>query len=1339
MNSKKHQTLKHFLLKQMLVILLSFNCFSGSLLAQLQVPGFSKPLKWQEEGIRIYLEDHLKVPEMSWPLTLLEYPVDFTSGSVIAKELVLIERISDRSFPFQLTSIEQENGKIKKAVLCFFSDLPSGSRKEFHLVRKKGQSIPKPQALTGVVKVSSRKEETLITNGSVSVKIPAPGEYTKQVPPFLQIGNAKQWLGHSELPEGLQMEKMQLTALSVGDLLAEYLFDYRFRGGKNFQLRIRLAAGQDFLELEESITGFTEKDSLAWKIVWDNFEPEYRYCPNRPGEPAHSDKEGYDSYEWEPITGTGGDPLAVRHPDLPYDQNNLADGRQPMKIAPYHNWRSWWRLPVISFWNKNTGQTAGIFIKDFEKWVDPNYPLWGSKEYLSVLFYYKDGFTWSFPLLTGKRSLGLAIYPHKKDIDLVDRINQPQIYVNDLFRWQGYISLNKVKDWILDYGSGKPDHQAFFKSPAQEVSFNEKELLSQLNRMSSQMAVSDARSSGWPSPVSARTFYGNTTPSFENSEGSYTEDEYREARANYLFHAYLFMDETLMPMKNMLSGHPNFLADVKGVPGLAAFLFPDHPHAGIMADHFEKSVALNLRYHTRPNEPAWEARGGRWTENLACYTWAFLKPTLWTSYVLHHAYDGKNRMLQPNIRIYTDWLLNGLTSPLDTEQGLRVIPPQGAHSRNSLPPNLLYILGQEIYHYDPLLAEHIFHVTSPDAQAFESHGRPNSFDGPAKTWFKDYGKGTNPRLKSAKYTGYGINLRKNFGEPDEIYVHLQQIDEGPNYRWGRAAKGGNGVIYYYAEGKRYSHNGIEDVGDAPFGDMERCTNFGVKNEKGCYRCIGDYRSVGMNDLTEPLYDFGFAQFATILANNEASPEYRSRSVLMSGNDYILIFDDVMDNSVEGRLSWFVGKEDDFPFIHQLKPGIRGADANIQPSKTPYHDDRGVISTKGRYYDGKGDFLTLVTHRDWINPVFEGGICRVDRPDGSREWVFRDDQSLVFGQGEMVFEGSAGMIRQSADKKLVEAALFQGTKVGIPGIVAEFAATPKHGGMSVKNTPHGFSGIIQVREKTTVKFTLTAPMKELVFYLDGTEMALTPESENAYLLVVPAGKHNWQWTSAGVIPVAPAVKSSISGATWCELEWPPVPGALSYSIQKSTDGGINWINMADNIQGTKYRVSGLTDGKKVHIRVSAKGRGGIGEPSGDYPVYPTSALPHQPEGLRLMKSGGEVSLNWGQVLGADQYTLYQREKGATEYCLIYSGTDCNYNTKLADEDRIYEFSVTASNGNGESARSIPADTDESRLINWYPVPGEIFRRDTESHENGYHEYNHWKEQEMPVLKYPFQEK
>ena len=1324
-----------FLLKQMLIVLIAALCVSNRLAAAEQKEGIAQPLKWSKDGIHILLKDYLNLPAMSWPQTLLEYPVDFTSGPIIAKDVVLIDQVLNQSVPFQFTDIKWANGKIETAVLCFLSDLPSGVKKEFRLLPKKNLTELKEQVLPNEVSVVLKEQETLIGNGLMKVRIPAPGQYMKLIPPILQIGYEAQWLGSSVMPANIPFQKMKVSELSVGTLVAEYLLDYQFKGGKSFQLKIRLVAGMEYLETEENMTGFTEADSLSWKIVWNNFQPEYRYCPNRPGVRIDKVKKGYSNLVWEPIAGSDGNPLALKHPEMPYDQQNLPNGLLPFKIAPYHNWNTWWSLPSAAFWNEKTGQTVSLFIKDFEKWVDPAYPIWGSKDNLSVHFYYKEGFYWSLPLVTGKRSLALALYPHQKDVDLVNLTNFPQAHVDYLRRWYGWISLNKTKDWVLDYGSGKPVHPSFFKSQTQEAKFNPKDLLPNMKRMVSQMAEAGERSNG-PSPTGIRTFYDYITPLFENAEATLTEYEYRQARACYLFMTYIFMDEALMPMRNMLSGHPNFLGDVKGVPGLAAFLFPDHPQAKEMADHFEKAIALNLRYHTRPAEPAWEAKGGRWTENLGVYTWAFLRPTLKTSFLLHHFYDGKNRMLQPNISLYSEWLLNGLTSPLDIEKGKRVHPPQGAHSRGLPPSNLMYTLGQELYYYDPLLAEHIFWVTTPDDLGFES-GRNNPWDGPTKAVFKNPG-GTNPHLKSEKYTGYGFTLRNNFGEKDEMYVHLQQIDDGPNYRWGRAGKGGSGIIYYYASGQRYSHNGIEDVGDAPMGDTERCTNFGVKKEKS-YRCIGDYRSVGRNDLTDPLYDFGFAQFASIQANGEAAPEYKSRSVVMSGNDYILIFDDVKDHSIEGRLSWFVGKEDQYPFILQLKPGAQKVDSNMQPSKSNYYDDKGTLTTKGRFYDGKGDFLTFVSHKEQLKPVMEAEACRVEKPDGSTEWVLRDDHTVIFNHGHLIFEGTAGIVRQSKDQKFFEAALFQGKKIGIPGLAAEFPGLPQYGGVSLKNTSTGFSGIVQVRKETSLQFSLDKPSTGLVFYLDGKEIILNQTKGNIFAFRVPAGRHAWQWTSAGVVPSAPEIVRSVSGATWCELEWLPVPGATTYSVQKSTNGGADWGDIANGIQNTRYKLTGLTGGKKVHVRLSAIGKGGTGQPSGDYPVYPESVKPHAPEGLIAVKTGNDVSLTWGQVLGADQYTLYQRTKGSTESKKIYSGTHHSTIIKLLPGAKVTEFSVTSNNGNGESAKSIVADTDEQSILNWYPIPGEVFRRDTESAENGYDEYNHWIEQKMPVLKYPFQEK
>ena len=1307
-----------------------------NLQAKTEYPDIKRePLRWSKEGISILLKDELNIPNMSWPQTLLEYPVDFSSETVSVKDLTLMEMGSNLSVPFQFADIKTVQGKIRSAVLCFFSDLPSGAKKVFRLSRKTNLSGIEVQQLPNSVSVVSDGAANTIGNGLVKFQMALPGNYQKLTPPILQIGNKTQWLGHSVVPSKLPFQKMIVSELSAGPLFAQYLLDYQFSGGKSFQLKLRLVAGMDYLETEENMTGFTVTDSLAWKIVWSNFQPETRYCPNRPSAPTFKDKKGYESFTWEKISGSEGNPLSERHPDLPYDQKNLPDGLLPFKLAPYHNWMTWWRLPTAAFWNEKSGQTVALFIKDFEKWEDPDYPLWTSKDNLSVHYYYKNGFYWSFPLVTGKRSTALAIYPHSKDIEVANRTNLAQVYVDYLRRWYGWISLNKTKDWVLDYGSGKPVHPPLFKSQSLERTYNPKELLINLRRKVSDMADAGERSKG-PNPSFSGDIYMSVPSFFENVEGRLTEAEYRQARAYYLFMTYIFMDEALMPVRNMLSGHPNFLSNIKAVLGMAVFLFPDHPQAKEMADQFEKVTALNLRYHTRPEEPAWEAKGGRWTENMALYTWAFLNGTLRTSFVLHHFYDGKNRLLQPNISLYADWLLNGLSSPLEKENNRRQILPQGAHSRTGMPTTLFYTLGNELFDYDPLLAEHIFWSTSPKDMGFEAPSqRPNPWDAPVKALFI-HQEGTNPHLKSEKYTGYGFNLRKNFGLPDEMFVHLQQIDDGPNYRWGRAGKGGNGIIYYYAGGKRYSHNGIEDVGDAPMGDTERCTNFGVKKEKS-YRCIGDYRSVGRNDLTDPLYDFGFAQFASVQANNEASPEYKSRSVLMSGNDYILIFDDVKDNSVEGRLSWFVGKDDDYPFIHQLKPGALGVDSNMQPSKSYYHDDKGSLTTKGKFYDGKGDFITLVTHREQIKPVQDGDTYRIVKPDGSTEWVLRDDHKLIFNRENLIFEGTAGIIHQSADKKFCEAALFQGTKIGIPGLVVQFQKLPQYGGMSIQNTPDGFSGMIQVREENNVQFSLHQASKGLVFYLDGKELTFKPEGENQYSVRVPSGKHKWQWNSNGVTPEPPQITRSVSGATWCEVVWSSVAGAATYSIQKSINGGADWSNVAEGIQTTSYKVGGLTAGLKVHLRVLAMGKGGVSEPSNDYPVYPESTKPHTPEGLIAMKSGNEVSLTWGQVLGADRYIVYQKTKGNADLTKVWSGTERKALIKLTGDKKIYEFCVTSNNGNGESLKSIIADTDEHSILNWYPIPGELFRRDTESAENGYNEYNHWIEQEMPILKYPFQ--
>ncbi len=779
------------------------------------------PASAGETSVDIILKDDLRHTDFSWPVSRLSYPVDLRRG-VREESLRLIDRTTGAGIPFQLTDVQREEGLVRRALLNLLADLPSGARKEFRLTTGNDDSAPNPRESANTVRVVRSAQSITLDNGLVRVQIPqGGGKGGANASPITRLGNGQRWLGRGELAVSTGPERLTVQEMAAGPVFAEYRLTYDFSERKRYQATVRLTSGMEFVELDEAMEGFGKEENAAWRIVWDGLGVTHRYCPNRAP---------------EPVAGTGGDPTSERHPELPGDQQPTADGCLPLKIAPYHNWMSWWRLPTAAFWDEKGNTRVGVFITDTARWNDGEYALWGSSDTLSVHFHYSsEQLSWRLPLVRGTRSLGLAVYPHDRDSARVQTGKQTPLYIDDLRRWHGWIPLQKVKDWVLDFPANPEAHPRFFEQSPGNAKEIERRV--QHSGMIASIAKGTERGSG-PSPVGSREFFSSWTPDWDRLGASLSAEQARRLQAGYAFLAYLHRDEALMPMRTMLAGHPNFLADVKGVVGLFAFLFPQHPEARPMADHFEKFVELNLRYHTRPDVLAWDAQGGRWTENLACYTWAALKPTLQTSYLLHHYFDGHNRLLQPGILEFARWLLNSVSAPQQSHNGQATLPPQGAHAREAHLPYHLRVLGQELMRFDPLLAEHLLWLTPAENEGFESKGNNDPYRKMLAGWQDN--RGTNPRLTSSKWTGYGFVLRAAVGTPGEMSVHLQQIDDGPNYRWGRAGKGGGGVLYYYAAGKSFSHNGPEDVGDAPRG-VERCTSFGVKKSGG-YRCIGPYRS-----------------------------------------------------------------------------------------------------------------------------------------------------------------------------------------------------------------------------------------------------------------------------------------------------------------------------------------------------------------------------------------------------------------------------------------------------------------------------------------------------------------
>jgi len=98
---------------------------------------------------------------------------------------------------------------------------------------------------------------------------------------------------------------------------------------------------------------------------------------------------------------------------------------------------------------------------------------------------------------------------------------------------------------------------------------------------------------------------------------------------------------------------------------------------------------------------------------------------------------------------------------------------------------------------------------------------------------------------------------------------------------------------------------------APIRTPDFCTSFGVfKN--------GEFRSIGMNVLSQPLYDLGAGQFAELRSRDGDTayswPEYVSRSVLLAGHEYFIVYDRLMNESLVHRLSWFVRRGSELPTI-----------------------------------------------------------------------------------------------------------------------------------------------------------------------------------------------------------------------------------------------------------------------------------------------------------------------------------------------------------------------------------------------------------------------------------------
>jgi hypothetical protein len=1318
------------------------------------VQALSRAAVWdRSEELRFVLEDSLEHPFYWWPRTLLSYPIQFQSPANL-QHLCLTCAGTGKSNPIQFTEVERDSTGVRSATLHFFCDLPSGARREF-ILKSSASAVQTPMQVREI-----REENTIVLDaGPVKVRIPASQDIHGDAPgPITQISRGEKWIGSSILRiAGERITRITSSRTANGPLFISYELDFETEKGSHYVATVQCTGGMEFVRLRENMDGMQPGAHGEVVTSWTGFDPTHRQAPNHPF-PLPDQVQSYDSYAWERIDQSGFDYDVRFGSSRPIYPTVLPKGELPFRLgiyqpAPGNSLIGTW----ANFWNQKCDDALGIFIDDIAGWQDHEYAYEVEAPTLEVRYFYEDNrFFWRWPLARGRRSTCISFYDHQSDKDAMHRLERDALgVVQDGLKYQvpysftshalflqnryGTLDLNRVKDWVLEYPEGARQPPVIFEGGMiKDAAELERRVLT--SPFTCTLSVTGTRQMDGHgpipgrdivnfSPVPTRRIQGWWVDGFNRLNASMSGRQRARLTATFLLMAYVQGSDDLIPLIPMLGGHPNFLADVKAAPPAMSFLFPEHPMASTWADMWQKCVELNTRYNTRPSVKAWDAHGGRWTEDLGTYIWAFLRPSMRSEFLLR-MYDGVERFVTPQLAKIADWLVNALSAPfngeseagyktlLEVDHGrewgvvgpgegpVRVYPPIGAHSERRTPPRSLWYLGARLQRYAPLVAEHAMWAARRSSQDTETEpGDPPPWED--IMYRVPDNRGTNPHLQSRKYTGYGIVLRAAVGTSDEVSVQLQQIDEGPNYRWGWAAEGGCGVIYYFAAGKAYGFNGSEDVGDRRDQDTDFCTNFGVFKD-------GEFRAIGQNVLSRPMYDLEAGQFAEIVPRQSptpySTPEYVSRSILLAGKDYFVLYDEVLNESIVHRLSWFVRRGNELPAIHLVRGASPG---NRETQRT----DLETASSTGVWFDGVGDSMAVVSHRKDLTVTTSSYGCHV-HAENFDDLVFRNSEAIHYSDARMLFDGTAGLIRQGAGG--YEFAMFHGARIGVSGLI--FSTDDSDLGIGGAILSDGtLRGEYYAPAPSAVTVSLPPKLSHARFFVDGNAIA-GHLGLSGFEFKLNAGRHHWEVTDSLPVPISPHIERTENRAGGARIFIVPVASADHYRLEISRNNGTTWSSITMQNE-PEVELSGLTNGEKVHVRAIALNAEHESLPGPEYPLYVSADPPPPPDGLHVELFDGSATMTWGEVLGVKEYRLYIRTKHDGEFQLLYHGRDRTYKDirpgirasvdipgKKHDHTAVLvEYCVTSANANGEGAKSRIADTNPTSWRNWDPRPGESFRR------------------------------
>lgn len=1322
------------------------------------------------KGESVVFEKHdvIDIATYNWPKTLVSYYVAFEEG--IEENLLSLMDLKQNHFvPFQLSERKIKDGLLYSAKVNFFASLPQGGYFKYELSANGPHKVEVGSPMSVVLQENS----LLIGNDNLSVCIPSSQNIDSETAPapIISICKNGRKIGNNIFNSGnKRIDRIETTVIENGNLFVTYQIKYYLSGNSIYTAQVKAIHGYPFIILEEEMNNIYKEDSTCIEMCWEKFEPRKRFGTqwdrvfDKASQWLDIDSPVYTSYSQEDPHWTGMGWVEDVSKEMIY------------RISPFGGNSVREQTPIMSFWEEGkNADELGIFVYDHQLWDDFQYGIWQPTPDLSIYFRYsKNKLYFKYPLLNGKRSTALAFFSVEKGNKEVESLNRrideialmgglhksdflSYRYTQILHQQYASLSLDRIKDWELEYPDNKKQPKNLFYNV---TGLTSEEFYKSV--VSSALAYYPIGLNFYPGihSIEHRIIYSKLVEGYLMHARNLSEKQRKTVNALFIMGAYVNMLEEMNAIRTSLAGTANMAADGWCVPMQVAYLFPEHIMAEEWGDFFEKCLEIYGLFYTRPDVKSFEGKGGRWVESLGVYNWAYLRPTSHSN-IAGELYDGKNRFANPYMAERGKWMVDMLTAPvynyrnvkgaapgypdgwkpgsiLDENFFTRQYPAHGAHGGGITVdrPSSLYELGGWLMNYDPMVAENIFWC-GPLGREIEHMAKDTDWSEIYKKIHDVNNNGTNPHLKSCKYVGHGIVLRAGVNTSEEMSIHIEQVDKGPNYRWGNQAQGNSGGLYFYAQGQIFTGYENENAGDHITNNTDGVTNFGVMKN-------GEFRTIGMNDLTAPLYDLDIVQFAELLPSvgndNYCWPEYKSRSIMLVGTDYFLIFDETGTNwRAAHRFSWFTGKEFDYPKITFLS----------KPARNDHWTSVQTPNSKGFYRDSFGSLLTLVTHKKGEVSLLHGknkyipfldtkdisdfipnkgkfcldGVYGIKAPD-SEDLVFRSGNVLMYNTAQESFNGKAGVIRRMKNGTL-QLALIKGEKIAADGLCILFDNDNKTAIALTRNSDGSLFGKFKTYSET--RMCLSGLVNKGSFYIDGIKRTVNIESGKAEITLLP-GEHLLEYTTHDAIPL-PTEIVDVEYNKNDVLVYLGKPDMVDkVRMEVSVDGGKSW-NALGITRQAKYRVTKNGYVNKIHVRAVSINGQKEALFAKEYPVYITNEAPHYPEGLFLKLQDNSVTLSWGKVLGVKKYCLYRRVKGETEFEKVYEGKFNGFVDMKAvgakkayplpgllencfrDKNGlvIYEYAVSSINGNGEGPLSPIENTDPASWRNWYPNTELKFKR------------------------------